>query len=112
MKVPHAIGLALVFMLVLGIAARAGDSDKDQRTYWRHKDGKGGHYEKADGDRWLERSGPKKFFDFEEKARNDKFIEIYDPKRHITLRLYDDRVDEKRSGKFVKLYEGLWGKPQ
>ena len=110
MYLPRTIGLALLCVFALAAVARADDSDK--RTYWRHKDNKGGHYEKGDGDKWLERSGPKKFFDFVEKARNDKYIEIYDPKRHITLRLYDDRVEHMRGGKWVTLYEGLWGKPQ
>ncbi len=106
------LALVVSFTFTLGLGARAADSDKDQRTYWRHKDGKGGHYEKADGDKWLERSGPKKFFDFEEKTRNKKYIEIYDPKRRFSLRLYDDHVDSNHSGKWVRLYEGMWGAPQ
>jgi len=111
MNARRTIGLVIVFALGLGFLARAAEPEKEKRTYWRHSDKKGGHYEKADGDKWVERSGPKKFFDFEEKARTDKYIEIYDPKRRVSLRLYDDRVDEKRKGKWVKLYDGMWGSP-
>ncbi len=109
MNVRRTLGMTLVWVLALTIVARAADSDK--RIYWRHKDNKGGHYEKADGKNWLERSGPKKFFDFVEKARNDRYIEIYDPKRHVALRLYDDRVESNHSGNWVKLYDGMWGAP-
>ena len=106
MNVPRTSRMALVCLLTLGIVARA--ADPDNRTYWRHKDNKGGHWEKLEGKNWVERSGPKKFFDFVEKARNDKYIEIYDPKRHITLRLYDDRVEKGGGSKWTKLYDGLW----
>ena len=109
MNVRRTVGISLVCVLTLGIVARAADTDK--RTYWRHKDHKGGHYEKLEGKNWVERSGPKKFFDFVEKVRNDRYIEIYDPKRHFSLRLYDDRVDSNHSGKWVKLYDGEWGAP-
>lgn len=96
--------LTSVAALVLGSvpAVRAAD-----REYWKHEKG---HFENTSGNKWIEKT-EKHTYHFVEKDRKEKYVELYDKTRDISVRLYDHHCDVKKGdGKFEKYYEGKWGK--
>jgi hypothetical protein len=94
---------AAVCVLLLGSgAAHAAD-----REYWKHDKG---HFENTVGNKWVEKSETHTY-NFVEKERTEKFVEIYDKERDVTVHLHDDRAAYKKgNGKWETLYTGKWGK--
>jgi hypothetical protein len=82
-------------------AVKAG-VNKD-RTVWAHDKGT---FTKQTGKGWNEADS----FHFLEKDRTQDYVELHDESRNVWVRLYDDRAEIKRNGKYVLLYQGGWKK--
>jgi hypothetical protein len=94
--------LALVLVPVLALPALA---DNRARLVWRHGDG---HFENIRGNTWVEKS-PDGTFHFVERARYERFVELYDGSRDCTVRLFGDRCMVRfGTGPFVRYYDGWW----
>jgi WD40 repeat protein len=61
---------------------------------------------------WVEHSPKGERFRFEEVTRNNRYIEIYDKKRDVGVRIYANKTlwmhPEDTKGKWEMLYEGEW----
>jgi len=91
-------------------AAAANADNADDRTVWEHSRGSFSHVR---GKQWLETWGPNRH-DWFEQGRTKEFIQLYDPKRKATIRLYDDRcliARVSRPGVVEKIYDGKWRTP-
>lgn len=99
MRTPvSALVLTCIVLLAFGTATRAAD-----RTVWTHDKG---FFVKQEGKHWTEGGD----FEFLEKDRTSKYVELYDGKRDTWVRLYDDHSQIKKDGKYVRLYKGGWKK--
>lgn len=61
------------------------------------------------GDSWVESVGTTKY-QFQEKARNPTYVEIYDGSRGVSVRLHKDHMEMKfnNEANFRTLYYGAW----
>jgi predicted peptidase len=76
-----------------------------ERTHWNYQ---GGHFERGAGGAWEEKSGDKTHH-FVEKSQTDLYIEIFDEKRNITVRLYADRFEDQHGdGMYRVIKQGKW----
>lgn len=81
---------------------QAGDKaigDGDTRTTFVTR---GSRFERAGGNGWIERRDDGTSASFVEKARTDQYVEIYDERRNMLVRLYRDR------GEFLHRDTGRW----
>lgn len=95
--------LAVVLALSLASPAWAGD-----REYWRHSRG---HFENTRGNQWEEKS-PDATFRFTERDRTEQYVELYDPSRDCTVRLYNNQCWVRAPFTdyvFRVFYNGGWG---
>src|SRR5437868_1324737 len=99
--------LCVVTACLLTLAA-APAVRADERDTWKHNDGS---FKQVKGDQWLEVLKDKKI-DCVEKARTDEYVELYDPNRKATVRLFDNRCELKYDAdvQFKKHYDGKWKK--
>ncbi len=83
-----------------------------ERKVWHRDDGQGG-FERTAGKTWREVSPdkPNGSFAFAEVRSTADYIDLYDAKRDMTLRLYPDGVDLLRGAKWGRLYDGHWFDP-
>ena len=86
-------------------------ADQIERTLWVYE---AGWFEKKEGTSWIEvnrdiynRAGK---VDFKEVHRSDRFVEIYDSARKLTVRLSETRMEWREDGheEWNLLYEGRW----
>src|ERR1700689_4387950 len=102
MNVQRSITGLLACVLVLSFATVA---QARERNYWRYHEG---HFENTSGNQWEEHMEDKTFH-FTEVDRTEKFVELYDKSRNITVRLYDDRQEDRSGiGQFHELRKGEW----
>ncbi len=97
--------LCAVTACLLTLAA-ASSGRADDRDYWKHNDGS---FKQVKGEQWLEVLKDKKI-DLVEKNRTDEYVELFDPGRKISIRLFADRcealLDPKSS--YKKVHDGKW----
>jgi len=100
----RSIGWASACVLTLVFAAPALAAE---RNYWRYH---GGHFENTTGNRWEERAEDKTFH-FVEVDRTERFVQLFDKDRDVTVRLYSDRQEDRTgNGQFHELRKGGWGR--
>jgi hypothetical protein len=108
--------LLLVFpALVFGLfAATPAPAQEKKRTQFEYK---GGFFQDRGDKKWIEKN-PDATFHFEEKKRNDDFVELHDKKRDYTVRIFKDVVLIKGGNdtvkakfkEFTKVHDGKWTK--
>jgi serine/threonine protein kinase len=80
-----------------------------RRILWRAANGR---FENSGGKNWLETNNGNSTCQWEEKNRTDDYVELFDAKRSLTVRLNNDRQMDNANGKaaFRKVRDGEWEK--
>jgi RNA polymerase sigma factor (sigma-70 family) len=81
------------------------------RTAWLFSASrKNGSFRNESGNQWIEKGSDGVEVHFEEVERADKYVELFDPNRAMSLRLYSDHAEWRQggSGPWNRLYEGHW----
>ncbi len=92
-----------------GIDDTGGDAPghRKSRTLWRSSRG---YFENTGGDKWVEKNDDG-VFNYVERERTAKFIELFDFSRNITVRLHPDHYDVKTNNRFERKTDGTWEVP-
>jgi WD40 repeat protein len=96
----------LLFVSFTLIVVSSATAD-DERTVWKYDKGV---FEKTGEGKWIEKA-PDGTHKLEEKERTDKYIELVDKTRKLTIRLTDTTVLVKNGdkGQFKVTHKGGWG---
>lgn len=95
--------VSMVLFFISCTAVLAAD-----RTIWKHDLGT---FSLAKGVKWIESDASgNTTFHFKETARTPEYVELFDAKRKMTLRLKDKNALVRNEGDkgFTKLYSGGW----
>jgi hypothetical protein len=110
----RAFAALLSFLGLLGCLASAQDGPgkgAQARTAWLYSaSGKNGSFRNEIGKKWVERGPDGGEARFEEVERADKYVELLDRGRAMSLRLYSDHAEwrQGQNGPWNRLYEGRW----
>lgn len=107
--------LGKIFLVALGLTgslASARNTIPTARLDWFHSSG---HFHSLafgpgrTGDSWVEQIGNTRY-QFQERMRNQDYVEIYDPSRKVAVRLFSDHCELKFDDQlnYLPLYSGGW----
>lgn len=86
----------------------ATQNDARARSAWRYSaSGKDGYFQKLDATQWIETTAGTQQ-QFEEVARTDGYVELFDGSRAMWLRLYADRAEWRQGPQWKRLSVGHW----
>jgi hypothetical protein len=103
--------MAVSLLVVVPHSSVSAQDEKHERVLWVYE---AGWFEKKDGKAWIEvnrdvYNGAGKF-EFKEVKRSDKYVELYDESRKLSVRLSDAHAELKVDGddEWNALYDGRW----
>ena len=106
--------LVLLFVSVLAQSCPvwaqdiATQDDASARSVWRSSaSGEDGYFQKLDATQWIETTAATQL-QFEEVARTDRYVELFDRSRALSLRLYADRAGWRQGSQWKRLRTGNW----
>ncbi len=96
-----------IVLILFSLGRSQADAQTADRLRWEYN---GGSIARS----WIEET-EKETHAFVETARNPVFVELFDPARDYTVRLYDDKLllrggrgSARRFAKFTRIYRGGW----
>ncbi len=75
------------------------------RSIWEYS---GGHFKRTSGEAWAQHQNERKLFTFKEAETTVEYVELFDPNRKVTVRLYKDSCKIATNGQFATILGGHW----
>lgn len=77
-------------------------------SYPANAEGQSGTLRQLDAGNWQEARSDGVTYEFTEVSRTDDHVELFDQSRQLYVRLYDDRMEWRRSGEWLQGQAGAW----